>query len=269
MKRTIHSLIPAIVFAFLFSSGCDSLNDAGLPVTAVYGPSVSIGDGSARTLVRFNNDGTPSSVAVVLSPGALNGLPMHYDNPMEGMKTLLLPAEARTAGLPIDHVSLDWNPQGHEPEGLFNLPHFDVHFYMISQEAQMAISPADSMFAEKATRLPDARYQPQGFMGDPSGVAIPMMGYHWLDTTDPLYAPGGGVFQEVFLWGSYDGEIIFMEPMITRAYLETRPNHTEMLAQPQAFAKEGYYPTRYTVRYDTNQREYVIELGGLTHRNAQ
>ena len=60
--------------------------------------------------------------------------------------------------------------------------------------------------------------------------------------------------------------------MITRAFLETLrtsgATHAETLAQPQAFKKAGYYPTRYSVRFDASKKQFVITLEGLTHRAA-
>jgi hypothetical protein len=115
---------------------------------------------------------------------------------------------------------------------------------------------------------PDAAYIPQGYFLPPGLEAIPMMGLHWVDSNDPTYAPGGPAFSEVFIWGSYDGEIAFLEPMITRAFLESRPNLLEPLAQPEGYARDGVYPTTYAVRYDAGRKEFLVELGGLVRSTA-
>ena len=41
------------------------------------------------------------------------------------------------------HALVDWNPEGHEPPGIYDLPHFDVHFYIIPNEDRLAIGPND------------------------------------------------------------------------------------------------------------------------------
>ncbi len=64
----------------------------------------------------------------------------------------------------------------------------------------------------------------------------------------------------------YDGKMIFMEPMITKAYLESHPNLTEQLKLPQAYQKSGYYPTTYTVRYNASTKEYMVTLGNMVKR---
>lgn len=249
-------------------AGCDS-NDSG--IQTYNGPAVSIGDGSAWTFLRTDDDGAPEAIGIVLSEAALQGLPAGPSDPgheHENMHVLQLPAEARTSDMLFDHVSLDWNPQGHEPEGLFTVPHFDMHFYMVAEAERMTWLPTNPDFAQKSMQLPEARYIPQGFFSPPGNAPVPMMGLHWLDGTDPTYAPGGPGFTEVFIWGSYGGQVIFPEPMITRAFLESKPNLSETLAQPQAYQKAGYYPTRYTVRYDAAKKEYVVTLEGLVRRTA-
>ena len=68
------------------------------------------------------------------------------------------------------------------------------------------------------------------------------------------------------LWGSYDGRVIFIEPMITRAYLLTKPNVTEPLKLPARYLRPGYYPTQYSVKYDAEKKEYTVALEGMTLR---
>lgn len=258
--------------ALLLFTGCDFIYP-GSNADTRYGPTVAIGEGTARTYVRLDDDGAPEAVGVVLSETALQGLPSDAGHEHENMHVLRLPASAPTLGLPFDHVSLDWNPQGHEPEGLFTLPHFDVHFYMVPEAERMTWLPTNPDFAEKGMRVPEARYIPQGYVSPPGNAPVPTMGLHWFDSADPTYAPGGPTFTEVFLWGSYDGHMVFTaEPMITKAFLESLRSsgatHTETLAQPQAFEKAGYYPTRYTIRYEAAKKQYVVALEGLTHRMA-
>jgi hypothetical protein len=249
-----------LAFALAPLVGCDSTDDSAAGTR--FGPTADIGDGTARTFVRTNEEGEPEAFGVVLTADALDGLPEH-GNHEENMTVLRLPEGVDLA--PFDHVSFDWNPHGHEPEGLFTLPHFDVHFYMATEAERMTWMPTDPMWEEKLANVPAATYVPAGFVQIPGGV--PMMGSHWLDTTDPTYAPGG-TFSEVFLWGSYDGRVTFAEPMITKALLDARTTVDEALAQPQAWARTGHYPTRYVVRYDAEREEYVIALEGLTHRAA-
>jgi hypothetical protein len=62
--------------------------------------------------------------------------------------------------------------------------------------------------------------------------------------------------------------MIHFEPMITKAFLESKPDFSQVIQVPTSYAKSGYYPTRYSVRYDVVRREYTIALEGMTWREA-
>ncbi len=77
-----------------------------------------------------------------------------------------LPAENSECILPFPktkgmhfytHGYLDWNPQGHIPVGIYDKPHFDFHFYIISNEARMAIGANDNI---QFATYPDPIYRP-------------------------------------------------------------------------------------------------------------
>jgi hypothetical protein len=84
--------------------------------------------------------------------------------------------------------------------------------------------------------------------------------------TSPQLKPGN--FSNIFLIGVHGGNILFWEPMITKAYLETQPQFTAKLKLPEAYPVSGYYPTAYSVVYDQRRKEYDISLDGLTFRLA-
>lgn len=257
-RYTLHLLVLLLVAPL---AGCELILPSTPDSSMRYGRATAVGDGIARSFVRLSAEGAPEAVGVVLTEAALQGLSEDHGDHGANSSLLRLPI----AVAPYDHIALDWNPHGHEPEGLFTLPHFDLHFYMESETERATWMPSDPQWEEKVNRAPASAYVPAGFAPTPGGV--PMMGAHWIDTSDPTYAPGG-LFEEVFLWGAYDGEIVFAEPMITKAFLEARTEVDEALAQPAAWQRDGYYPTRYVVRYDHAKKEYIIALEGLTYRTA-
>lgn len=219
-----------------------------------YGPAIPIGNGVARTWILQDKDGTPSAVGVTLTEKALENLPDHMEE-----YVLELPHQAGSDF--YTHATVEWNPAGHEPPGVYDLPHFDAHFYIISNEDRMAIGPND--FAEFAN-APDPIYVPEDYFQTPGGV--PQMGAHWLDALSPELH--GATFTKTFIWGSYDGEFIFWEPMFTRAYLLTQPDDEFNLKLPDAYQKEGWYATKYRISYSSHPGEYNIALTGLTYRAA-
>jgi hypothetical protein len=232
-----------------------------------YGPSASFAQGSARTWVRTDAQGDPAAIGIAMTEGALDGLPTTVSGPSPTalMVTLALPAAA--AGTGFDHVELGWNPNGHEPTPIYGVPHFDMHFYTVSTAAQMAILPSDPQFAAKAANLPASAFVPARYVPPPAPVAanaVPQMGVHWTDVQSPEL--NGQPFTTTFIYGSWDGRFIFLEPMLTRAWLLTHPNVTQDVPQPARWAQAGAFPTTYSVSYDAAAREYRITLGGLTKR---
>jgi len=219
-----------------------------------YGPTVPIGNGIGRAWIKQDKNGVPVSVGVTLSEKALEKLPDQMQD-----WVLFLPGQAESDF--YTHALIDWNPEGHEPPGIYDLPHFDVHFYIISNEERMSIGPNDQA---QFDNLPDPIYVPPLYAKTPGGV--PQMGAHWVDVLSPEFH--GETFTKTFIWGSYDGEFIFWEPMITRDYLLSHPNDEVQLRLPLAYQREGYYPTKYKVYYSTSPEEYTVALTGLTYQPA-
>ena len=93
------------------------------------------------------------------------------------------------------------------------------------------------------------------------------MGAHWIDLLAPEF--NGGTFTRTFIYGSFDGEFTFYEPMLTLDYLLSKPSETIPIRVPGAFQKDGYHPTDYRIRYDAKSREYTIAIINLTHHEGE
>ncbi len=230
-----------------------------------YGPSQSFAQGTARAWVQTDAAGDATALGIAMTEQALNGLPATATGPSPTALMVTLPLPAQAQGHGFDHAELGWNPNGHEPPQLYGVPHFDLHFYMVSSAAQNAILPSDPQYGAKAANYPSANMIPTGYV-PPPGVAatnaVPQMGLHWTDTKAPEL--NGQGFTNTFIFGSWDGKFIFLEPMITKAYLETHPNATHAIPQPADWGTSGRFPTSYTVSYDQSAKEYRFTLGGLT-----
>ena len=233
------------------------VNDHGLiGANRVKGPTVTLGNGQAYAWADLDAQRNPTGVGIALTKGALDNLPPA----MPGTSFLLtLPAEiaGKTA---FNHISLDYNPMGHEPTGIYTLPHFDMHFYATTPAFQAAIPPYMPATAAKFDNLPPAGFMPASYIRLPGGV--PGMGTHWADPTSPELA--GATFTETFIFGSYDGALTFYEPMITINYLKGSPNMTKNIAQPTKFAMSVYYPTRY--RISPEGTDMVVALEGMVKK---
>ncbi len=265
--QSVSYLLPLLFFVLLtgcekeavpeiFDSSVDLQTRASNPadgkMNTFYGPAEAFNGGVVRAMVTMTRDGVPVEIGVRISEKILEGLPMEHQ-----VITLDLPN--KMDGLAFDHIDLDWNPGGHEPF-FYEFPHFDVHFYMISEEEKMQITESD-----KAANFPTSDYLPEDyFTADPVEM-VPFMGVHWLDyNAAELPWNGGEMFTHTLIYGTYDYEVIFIEPMITLDYLVNHADGTEFnIAQPEKFGRSGYYPTTYKMYYDAKHKDYVISMGDM------
>ncbi len=217
-----------------------------------YGPQVQLGDGKIRSFITMSHEGKPQEYGVVMTKGALEGLPT------TPTVLMLKIHEKATDATPFEFVMLDWNPRGHEPDFLYGVPHFDFHFYMIGMEEQSAIMPGPLM-----EKLPPPGYMPATYF--PTEGGVPAMGKHWLDKNAPELK--GVPFTKTFIYGSYNGKVIFYEPMITRAYLLSGTSSTTPFGVPQLFSPNNtWYPSEYKIYHDEKTGEIMVSLGGFAWR---
>src|SRR5262249_4927447 len=116
----------------------------------IVGGEADLGKGTGASDAEFPASGTPRALGIVFSEGALDGLPSGgsdghhcFDRNKDGavdaateclhQYELVLPLPdvvARGRDIPFKWVLLNWNPTGHIPPGGYDVPHFDVHFFM-------------------------------------------------------------------------------------------------------------------------------------------
>jgi len=150
-----------------------------------------------------------------------------------------------TAPTPFEYVGFAWNPEGHTPRGVWNVPHLDIHFHFENRETVSKIAGGS------IEALPD-QIVPEGYQLAEDGAVVPKMGAHLA----PKDAPerNGGTFTNTLIWGvaDIDGEgadLHFVEPMITVDYLDgLSAVDRRSIAQPNSYPSTGWYPTAYSVR---------------------
>jgi hypothetical protein len=269
----VKKLLLAVIVGILITLGIVDTAQA----VQIYGESKLFGKGTARTWVKFDEDGYPLDIGVSFTKEALFGLPTESDETGDyPLKLMLmdgsgnptfeyeLPFPKEVSVKPFTHMGVNWNPQGHTPEGIFSLPHFDIHFYLMDSEKRYAIKATDD-FLEKAYKAPSEEFVAAGYFPAPMS-AEPRMGVHWVDATSSEFH--GETFTRTMIYGFYDGEIVFFEPMVTKSFLLSKPSTTAPIKQPAAYPQDGYYPSTYSIDYDVDSEEYTVSLNGLTFRPA-
>lgn len=266
--------------------------------STLWGESHALGDGEIQTFVDFGD--AVERMGIWVSEAALQGLPsleellaggavaeeIHLDFPE--------PPGAAGEAFNFTFAGVDWNPGGHDPLFVYGKPHFDFHFYYQDEETteQIPLGVADYEIPDPL--MPEGYVTPAAF-GAPR-VMVPGMGEHLGDPSAPEFQPGGE-FTKTFIWGAYDpgidpenpdsteeillelpgigtmtqevgvysgdgtGDTIFMEPMITKAYLEELSGESrESVSMPSVFPEAGSYPTEYVVNRRSDPAGWTVTL---------
>jgi hypothetical protein len=230
----------SVVLGSAFFVSCDDEDKKNIS----YGAEVTVGDGKAKGFIKLSDAGLPTEIGFTLSESALQ----HLSH--EGTSHIL-PLPSEKALTPYDHISFDWAPHGHPPATIYDKPHFDIHFYFVTESDRNQIVPGAAMEI-----VPEEQFLPANYASTPGGV--PQMGKHWTDVTAPEL--NGGAFTSAFVYGSYNGEVIFHEPMMTLDFFLSKPNTTMDIRQPAAFQKSSNYPTQYSLKFDEERKEYTFAL---------
>jgi hypothetical protein len=274
-----------------------------------YGAAQPMGNGTLRAYVTVDpaDRNRPVEIGVAMSERAFEGLPAPRPKPAAAStdgahdaghgaakgahaahaeidshtRLLELPGQNPT---PYTFVEVNWNPAGHEPDGVYDEPHFDFHFWTETQALRESIDPSDPAYGAKAGKLPAEAYRMEFFVdagtaaqAPAAAVAVPKMGMHWLDVRSPELQGLAGHpekqerFTKTFIYGSWDGKFVFAEPMITKAYIEAKRRAKDPAVRdelipvpsPSRVQVAGYHPTAYRITYDAKAREYRVALTGL------
>lgn len=257
----------------------------------VLGWRAQLGNGEIMSFAELQESGAPKTIGIRISAEALASLPADasdyhhcFDRDGDGVTAratecahtheLAIPlpdAVSRRDDVPFKWVLLNWNQHGHVPPGIYNVPHFDVHFYMVPIEDVFAIHDGPcgpelvncDHFAQAKLSVPEGQMHPD--FSDVDAVA-PAMGNHLIDLGGHEFH--GMPFTWSWIYGVYGGRVTFWEQMVALDFLLSRPNVCAPIKTPPAVATSGYYPTERCVRYDAGADAYVVSLERFVHRVA-
>lgn len=258
-------LLLALALALTVNSCADDPVDPPVDNSVThFGTAIKIGDDSARTYVKVDENGNPTAIGIAIDHDALTNIPVQGQ--FGSSFTLPVPNEGNSK-LPFKHITFDYNPQGHDPAPTFMVEHFDAHFYTITETEKLAIAlqtPGDTAKMYKDPVLSDI---PAGYTGYASipGIGripvggVPAMGWHFSDSTKVVTT-----FDHVFIYGFYNAKMNFMEPMVTKAFLAAHTDVTRDIPQPQTYINSGnFWPTKYRIYYDAATQRHLIEMNTM------
>ena len=203
-------------------------------IEVIKGEIKTIGDGYAYSWVKIKDD-KPSAIGVTFDEGILKNLSQYDTEYVLSLPDLRVPDGL--ADIQFKHIGINWNPKGHIPPGIYSVPHFDFHFYLVDQQYRNNIT--DVKLMEKNV---SSEYVPSGYVSTPGGV--PKMGAHWIDPTSPEF--NNQTFTKTFIYGFYDGKMIFYETK---------------------YPGPGYYPIKYSIKSDEKTKQYTVYLEEMVSRD--
>jgi len=264
---------------------------AGNSTIREQGRSWAIGNGTVTTYAELAADRTPLAIGIEYTAAALDGLPtahsdQHhcFDRDSDGTidpateclathETVMpLPdAVAATPDMPFKWVMFNWNPMGHFPPGIYDAPHFDVHFFIDSIANTFALhdGPCGIEFVrcdqyDVARKPLPANFMPPDFQS--VDAVAPAMGNHLIDVAGPEF--NGEKWTRSFIYGTYDGKVTFFEEMVTRAYMLSQPDACYPIKWAPDVAVSGYYPKQSCIRYHGDTDTYTVSLEDFALRQA-
>ncbi|MFM6511528.1 MAG: hypothetical protein ACKPH4_03385 [Microcystis panniformis] len=250
-----------------------------------YGEPLPLGNGTFRSFVTFDDHGEPTNIGLTFSQETLSSLP----NPANGNPSTFPypthfyypPLPPQASATPFGDLELLYFNDGHTPGGSgYGEEHIDFSFYLPTfAERRSTICPNTNEFfqcfgeeLEKAVQAPNPEAVPTGFIQVPPGsqfYALSGAGTAFFNPLEPN--PRASLF-----FGFSEGKMTFIDVLIATDFFSdlatSQPSggsFTVAIPQPAGYqyAKDGYYPTTYTVTYD-EVNKYTVSLGGLTFRSA-
>lgn len=220
------------------------------------GASVKIGNGEAHTFVRTDSKDSPTTIGIAFTSGMLDGLPQPTPGSAPDVP-YTLPMPSSGPKTIVDHVVINWEPHGHPPPKIYDAPHFDFHFYLVSEAEHNSVTFADDKASADPAQQPPADLLAAGYVVPP-GTAVPKMGVHAINTSAQEFK--GSPFTATFIYGYFNKKLTFLEPMASVSFLKSKPTYVVDIPRPKKYSFAGAYPAAYSVRYDAGKDSYEVNL---------
>ncbi len=231
----------------LLSLSATTRGFAGTSTAVTLSSPVPAWSGEAWASSTLDKHGFVDSLTLSISMAAIRSVPA---GKMESV-IIDLPAIVTDQTF-FDHISFDWVPHGHVPQGIYDRPHFDVHFY------HSTVAEVAAVDCTKTTKIASNLLAPAYALppADDPEYCVPHMGVHASPASD--FAPHFE-FRETFIYGYYEKDLAFFEPMITKEFFLSKQAAEHQLQLPASFLQLGKsLPQSYSIRYLEENDEYQI-----------
>ncbi len=94
---------------------------------------------------------------------------------------------------------------------------------------------------------------------------VPGMGMHVIPKSAPEFNKGGK-FAVSPIIGYWNNDVAFFEVMFTKEGLMKKAGTTGAFPQPTSVKRHGFYPTKYSVKYDAPENEYEVAISDFVKR---
>lgn len=282
-SASVSPLCGGLVAAMLLPS-------PGAEAMQAEGSAAPLGSGFVTTFAETDDDGTPRVVGVRFEATALEGLAAARNltsrcfdldgdakigaQECDGDTEIRLPLPREVADredVPLKWLMLNWHPEGHLP-GPWQVGHFDLHFYMLPEAEldQIAVGPCGlfmdcKAFERAMVPVPAAYVHPDHINVD---AAVGLMGNHLIDSKTPELNDPNTPFTHTWIYGAYDGRIVFDEVMLTRDHLLSRESGCYPIKLPAQWQTPGWHPTSYCIRHDPDRNVHEVTLEEFVLREA-
>jgi len=205
------------------------------------------------TYALTDESGDVTTVGVQITTASLDALQEH------AMAVAAFPEDAVTQTY-VNHAQVMFEPHGHDPTGVGEVPHIDVHYHGISIEEREAIDCSEEP-------VPDEESLPYGYVVEGSGqtpwfgTCVPGMGVHAANKDAPGQNPDNKhQLTAVLEYGYHDGELSFIMPMLHHAVIKEREAVELEVTRPDVLGRVTRWPTRFFATHDEEVGVIRFEL---------
>jgi hypothetical protein len=245
----MHAFFPSLVLAALALGAAGCGGGGGDNAQTFYGASQQVGGGTARAYLVTKN-AVPQALGVQFNEAALtNWIPV--GPPTYGYEyRLALPQNISQT--PFTAISF-YTTLGHPPEEVFEEPHIHPVFFLTpggeNDQITMDSPLADTPVA--ASEIPTDHVTTHFTLAD--------IGVIYGDPTDP-HATEVPFHSYDMDFGFFNGHMNTENMTLAASWLQQKRSFVWNIKGPAKYPKAGYYPTVYTVWYDSSAKLYNAEF---------